>query len=39
MREDWEELAKEHSECRCFIEFADRHKKEFYAFLNEVLKA
>lgn len=33
-RPDWERLAKEHPECRCFIEFAYANRDEFYSYLK-----
>lgn len=33
-RPDWEKLANEHPECRCFIEFAYENRDEFYALLE-----
>ena len=34
-RPDWEELANEHQECRCFIEFCYLHYDEFEKWIDK----
>ena len=38
-RPDWEELANEHPECRCFIEFAYENYEQFQKYLRDTIKA